>query len=136
MKKKKVIPKAIRIRRQKKRLDLLWAAAVKKRDDYVCMACGAIRPKGLTADHIFSRSKNSTRWNIDNGVSLCGIPCHIYHKRHQPMKWSLSVLQMRGMEFIERLEKIHDSTVDIDLDAVERALTELVSDGGLTSPQP
>lgn len=103
-----------------------------KRDDHTCLGCGLIAPKGLSADHIFSRASNSTRWNIDNGISLC-FPCHLFRKRRQPMKWSLSVLQFRGMEFIEALEKIHDSTVDIDLDAVERALTELVSDGGLTA---
>lgn len=51
-----------------KACDTLWAQAVKKRDNYKCVRCG--KP-AVHAHHIFSRRHKRTRWEIQNGISLC-----------------------------------------------------------------
>lgn len=51
-----------------------WAVAVKRRDGYKCVACGATGK--LHAHHVISWRKDaSKRFDVDNGISLC-IPCH------------------------------------------------------------
>jgi hypothetical protein len=51
-----------------KKLDNMWANLVKIRDGG-CLYCG--KKDYLNSHHIFSRSKKSTRWYLDNGVTLC-----------------------------------------------------------------
>jgi 5-methylcytosine-specific restriction endonuclease McrA len=51
-----------------KKLDKLWSESVRKRDGK-CMYCGS--KDYLNAHHIFSRSNRSTRWDINNGITLC-----------------------------------------------------------------
>lgn len=53
----------------KKTCDGLWALAVKARAGHKCEFCG--RPDTLNSHHVFSRSKSSTRHDVDNGVCLC-----------------------------------------------------------------
>jgi hypothetical protein len=61
--------------------DKLWADLVKERDGYTCQRCHTIYPEGrrqgIHAHHIFGRSRRSTRFLIENGISLC-MGCHIY----------------------------------------------------------
>ena len=51
-----------------KDLDKLWAELVKQRDKGKCIRCG--KP-AVHSHHIFSRRHKRTRWNINNGISLC-----------------------------------------------------------------
>lgn len=54
--------------------DRRWSAAVKSRDLWTCRKCGVtyLSPnRGLDAHHIFTRSRNSTRLEVECGVSLC-----------------------------------------------------------------
>lgn len=51
------------------KIDKLWAEAVKKLAGNRCEYCGKTSP--LNSHHIFSRSKKTTRWNINNGICLC-----------------------------------------------------------------
>lgn len=60
-----------------KELDKLWSLIVKQRDGFQCVVCG--KDNTVAAHHIFSRKNHSTRWDIDNGVSLC-----FYHH----MRWA------------------------------------------------
>jgi len=67
--------------------DAAWSLAVRTRDNFTCQKCGTyhgpttdgvVRSKtrgGLDAAHIFSRRFRATRWDIDNGISLC-VGCH------------------------------------------------------------
>ncbi len=55
------------MKKEIKKLDLLWAQAVKIKGK--CELCG--RRDYLNAHHIFSRSAKSVRWDLDNGVCLC-----------------------------------------------------------------
>ena len=57
--------------------DKEWANAVKDRDGRVCVVCGdAVR---LNAHHIIARENHETKFNIDNGLSLC--PKHHFFNR-------------------------------------------------------
>jgi 5-methylcytosine-specific restriction endonuclease McrA len=53
-------------------LDKLWAQAIKQRDGYKCQKCGGV---GTDPHHIFSRINKATRWNPQNGITLCR-ECH------------------------------------------------------------
>jgi predicted restriction endonuclease len=54
------------------RLDKLWAEIVRKRGK--CEYPGCNKTEYLNAHHIYSRSKRSTRWDINNSLLLC--PLH------------------------------------------------------------
>lgn len=65
----------------KKKVDKLWSKLVRKKDKK-CIRCG--KQTNLQAHHIFSRRFNSTRWLLDNGVTLC-YGCHMFfaHIEHE-----------------------------------------------------
>jgi hypothetical protein len=49
--------------------DEKWAFAVKDRDSWRCVICGSeIRPN---AHHLIVRENHETKWDIDNGLTLC-----------------------------------------------------------------
>lgn len=52
-----------------KKLDTAWSLLVKLRDGMKCTYCD--KDTYLNSHHIYSRSKKSTRWDIDNGITLC-----------------------------------------------------------------
>lgn len=72
---KKVIPKAKRMRRLKKKLDKLWSFIVRKTDKTcVWTAKGKRCKKRKTAGHhwiVNKASSQNTRWTLANGLSLC-----------------------------------------------------------------
>lgn len=56
-------------KKETKILDNLWSKTVKLKAGNKCEFCG--KTNRLNSHHIYSRSKRSTRWDIDNGVCLC-----------------------------------------------------------------
>ena len=50
-----------------------WSLAVKKRDGWCCVKCGS--PHMLNSHHIFKRAYLNTRYDVDNGITLCQ-NCH------------------------------------------------------------
>ena len=52
-----------------KKLDDAWSKAVKIRDNFECQYCR--RQTTLNSHHIFSRRNRSTRWDLNNGITLC-----------------------------------------------------------------
>ena len=69
-------PRAVKFRRAKKRCHDIWSKIVRRRDGE-CVLCG--NTETLQAHHwiIHSGSSLSTRFLIDNGVTLC-YACHIF----------------------------------------------------------
>jgi len=57
--------------------DKAWAADVKERDNWQCVICGDT--ERLNAHHIIPREQHSTKFDIDNGLSLC--PKHHFFSR-------------------------------------------------------
>ena len=51
------------------KLDIAWSLLVKLRAGMKCEYCG--KTSYLNSHHIYSRSKASTRWLPENGISLC-----------------------------------------------------------------
>jgi len=54
--------------RLSKELDALWSELVKIKAGYRCEYSN--KSNALNSHHIYSRSKKSTRWDIENGVCL------------------------------------------------------------------
>jgi len=46
-----------------------WANKVKDRDGWCCVVCG--NSERLNAHHIIARENHETKFEIDNGLSLC-----------------------------------------------------------------
>lgn len=51
------------------KLDKVWSELIKLKDGNKCKKCGKV--DGLSSHHIFGRRKFSTRWDLDNGITLC-----------------------------------------------------------------
>lgn len=67
----------------KKEADKLWGIAVRQRDNCICQISGCGKSPSF-AHHIFSRRHLSTRWNLDNGFTICWG----HHKRgHVDHEW-------------------------------------------------
>ena len=49
--------------------DKEWAIKVKLKDNGKCIVCGATQH--LNAHHIIPRQLKNTRYDLDNGISLC-----------------------------------------------------------------
>ena len=82
-----------------KELDDLWHQAVLKRDGYRCRICGS--KDRLQTHHIFSRVRKTTRWDIDNGITLCA--GHHYLAHRDPEKFRRFVIKIIGEEKYEKL---------------------------------
>ena len=57
--------------------DREWADKVKDRDKRRCVICGS--PERLNAHHIIARENQETKYDVENGLSLC--PLHHFFCR-------------------------------------------------------
>lgn len=55
--------------------DIWFSKAVRTRDWFTCQQCG--KGPSVECAHIFGRANKSTRWDMDNAISLCHY-CHRY----------------------------------------------------------
>ena len=87
-----------------KKLDDAWSKAVKERDGWKCCYCGT--DKNLNSHHIYSRSKKSTRWELDNGITLC-VSHHTFNSGFSAHKTPLEFIEwltdLKGQDFIDGL---------------------------------
>jgi len=110
-----------------KLLDVAWSAKVKERDGNMCQKCGS-KDKQLNSHHIFSRSHKSTRWDIDNGITLCA-GCHTLgngsaHKDPSVFQdWYINVM---GQGYFDRLKWRAYSTGKFSIGELEVLLSSLV----------
>jgi len=71
---------AIPRKKLKKDLDKTFSEYIRERDDYVCITCGATRDnKVIQCGHLFSATKNSTRWDEKNAHAQCR-GCNFKHE--------------------------------------------------------
>ena len=54
----------------------LWYDAVKIRDNYTCRLCGNSDPKYKNAHHIIPKTNWALKYDLKNGICVCGMPCH------------------------------------------------------------
>jgi 5-methylcytosine-specific restriction endonuclease McrA len=87
-----------------KKADSGWAKAVKERDGFLCVYCGG--DTNLNSHHIFSRSHQGLRYDINNGITLCS-KHHVFstefsaHKT--PAEFIEWVKEKKGLEWYESL---------------------------------
>jgi len=88
------------------KLDIAWALLVKHRAGFRCEYCHA-RTKQLHSHHIYSRSKKSTRWHVQNGICLCASH-HVLSSSFSMHKTPLEAIQWlikyKGQDYIDRLQ--------------------------------
>lgn len=95
-----------------KKKDEQWSKAVKERDNHTCQYCG--KKEYLNSHHIFSRSNFTTRWDLDNGITLCS-GCHTFSSKFSahktPAEFIEWVKEKKGLAWYERLrEKAKQTT--------------------------
>lgn len=86
-----------------KNLDTAWSLLVKLKAGNRCEYCGKSSP--LNSHHIFSRSKKSVRWDVNNGVCLC-VGHHIgndFSAHKSPVTFTQWLIKKKGQDFIDRL---------------------------------
>lgn len=87
-----------------KKLDDAWSLLVKKLAGNKCEYCGKQSP--LNSHHVYSRSKKSTRWSVQNGFCLC-VGHHTFsssfsaHKT--PLEFTEWAIKKRGQDWYDRL---------------------------------
>jgi hypothetical protein len=108
--------------------DDLWSVAVRFRDRE-CIYCGATDKK-LNAHHIFSRRFHSTRWVLENGVSL-DVHHHTFsfdfsaHKTQELFK--TFIISRMGQAEYERLRLVSQRSVKYSLGDLESIRDNLIS---------
>jgi 5-methylcytosine-specific restriction endonuclease McrA len=70
------MPKKISNKREQKMLDDAWKNKVKERDSWTCQVCkNKVIGHNCQAHHIIPKGYKLTRWDINNGITLC-YRCH------------------------------------------------------------
>lgn len=113
-----------------KKLDDAWSKLVKLKAGMKCEYCG--KTTTLNSHHIFSRSKKSTRWDVDNGISLC-VAHHTFSSKFSahktPTEFTYWLEGYRGKKYIEKLtlkahsiSKLHTFEKELLLDELKKQI--------------
>lgn len=93
--------------------DKQWREKIYENAGWRCEYCG--RPDTLNAHHIFSRSRKSVRWDLDNGVCLC-VSHHIFSSKFSahktPTEFVEWIKKYRGEDWYNRLRR-KANTLDV-----------------------
>jgi len=114
------------------KLDKLWSEAVKLIGGNKCLRCGRITT--LNSHHFYSKSNQSTRWDIDNGVCLC-VAHHVFgtdsaHKA--PADFVDFMIEERGQEWLDAL-RIRKNTIRKQFyEEVKHELEDIILDYSMT----
>jgi len=104
-----------------KQLDDLWRRAVLKRDNNKCRICG--KTIGIQAHHIFSRVRRSTRWELENGITLCRGHHYLAHRDFE--RFRRFVVSIIGEDRYDELYLLSLSTVKWSMSDLEKKVEEL-----------
>ena len=77
----------------KKKLDKIFSLIVRKRG--YCAKCDTTEYKKLQCAHIFSRSRLSVRWDLDNAICLC-FKDHFHWAHREPILFAEFVKNYLG----------------------------------------
>lgn len=116
-----------------KKLDDAWSKLVKLKAGNKCEYCG--KTSYLNSHHIYSRSKKSTRWHAQNGISLC-VGHHTFSSNFSAHKTPLEfmdwLINYKGQDFIDRLRikansisKLHNFEKELLLKELEKEIAQL-----------
>lgn len=102
-------------------LDKLWSKLVKERDGK-CVICGSL--VRLNAHHIFSRSNFGTRYDINNGITLCW--AHHLHLAHTHFeRFRDFVIERIGQEMYDILKEKAYSVVKLSVEDLKGIKNEM-----------
>ena len=80
----------------------MWSKAVKVRDGFKCMYCGS--RTGLESHHIFKVQHSATKYDLDNGITLCK-GCHDrIDKSYEMGQWLKGYI---GLDKYDELDRRH-----------------------------
>jgi len=104
---KKSFKKKTKERKKSDRTQLLeWALKAKEKAHHICEYCGG--RNGLNTHHIYSRSKKSVRYDLDNSCVLC-VAHHIFSSKFSahktPEEFHYFLVEKRGQEFMDKLRE-------------------------------
>src|SRR5712692_164308 len=104
--------------------DALWAAAIRRRDNFMCRKCGR-SDRQLNAAHYIGRRKMSVRWSLENGFLLCSRPCHaefdLGKNRDRTGPSDVWVKEQLGKREYERLLILANVTIHPNREAIREA---------------
>ena len=109
------------------KLDRLFSLAVRTRDHWTCQRCGKVYTpptNGLHCAHIFTRSKQSTRFDFQNAVALC-YGCHSFLDRNPMEKYAWYIRQCGQSQF-DALRLRSNTPEKVDRMLVELTLKKLL----------
>jgi hypothetical protein len=86
------------------KLDIIWAKMVRERDG-CCANCGKRPPYQLQAHHVMPRSRSSTRFLLDNGITLCA-HCHTLGDKSVHRIGKQFCIDLLGQKEYDRLEAL------------------------------
>lgn len=98
-----------------KKLDDAWAKLVKLRAGMKCEYCGATT-KQLHSHHVYSRSKKSTRWDIDNGICLCAghhVLSSSFSAHKTPLEFTEWYINYKGNDYVDALRLKANTTLKL-----------------------
>jgi hypothetical protein len=104
------------------KLDKLASKIVRARGR--CERCAKIR--NLQCAHIFGRTYNNTRWDLDNLLCLCP-DCHINFAHKQPILFAEWVRKHLGAEKYENLKEAHNQITKYTIEDLTIKLAVLES---------
>jgi hypothetical protein len=97
-----------------KKADKLWSEAVKIEYNYSCQYCW--KTEFLNSHHLFTRSRKSTRWAIDNWICLCSW-CHTlsstFSAHQTSLEFFLWLEWLRGRDWIDKLKDESNKIVKV-----------------------
>ena len=96
-------------------MDKQWARLVKIRDNYRCRVCGRFGKYSsggvgwkMESAHIIGRGKKTTRWLLENGLTMC-FTCHRW-SHENPLDWVDWLEKHLSKEFCQRLRNLSNET--------------------------
>lgn len=123
-KEKQLGKRKVSVKKLQKHLDSLWSEKVKERDNFSCVVCA--KKEYLNSHHIYSRTNFSTRWDIDNGITLCSGHHTLksdFSAHKTPTEFVEFLVKRYGQKFIDDLKNKKNSFYEFDYDEILRLLS-------------
>jgi len=106
-----------------RRTDRLYTQHIRILFDYTCQRCGRVYPiddcQNLGVSHYWGRGHENTRFDDDNCIPLCTLPCHpiwAEEDRDEYKAFMIKRLGQKGydlLEFRKNLYKKRDDKADL-----------------------
>lgn len=112
--------------------DTLWTKYMRRKYDFTCQWCGRVYPEencgNLGVSHFHGRGHENTRFDEENTILVCTIPCHRFLDSHRT-EYKQFMLKRLGQEKYDLLElrcNIRKDRNDVgDKIIIKRMLEEL-----------